>query len=171
MDHVRETFLPKDDVFQVKRILDDASGGHSNTKHVLLRRHERRHGNPVNVSQVTVTLEDKVLSLILEKGDVSIPLPGSHPDSERLLLRFMRSSPPPTVLERIWVRNFTSLWGTLWMTLSLPPRAKLNHCVASERTGRKEWNLISGLSSDLLPKAPPPPTRALIQNIGCRCCP
>lgn len=91
MDHVRETFLPKDDVFQVKRILDDASGGHSNTKHVLLRRHERRHGNPVNVSQVTVTLEDKVLSLILEKGDVSIPLPGSHPDSERLLLRFMRS--------------------------------------------------------------------------------
>lgn len=98
MDHVRETFLPKDDVFQVKRILDDAGRGHSNTKHVLLRWHEWGHGNPVNVSQVTVTLEDKVLSLVLEKGDVSIPLPGSHPDSEWPPLRFMRSisDPEPT---------------------------------------------------------------------------
>lgn len=50
MDDVRETFLPKDDIFQVKRILDDAGCRHSNTKYVLLRWHERQRGDTVNVS-------------------------------------------------------------------------------------------------------------------------
>ena len=40
MDHVKETDLPKDDVFQVKRILNDASGGHSDMKHILLCWHK-----------------------------------------------------------------------------------------------------------------------------------
>ena len=77
MDRVKETDLPKDDVFQVKRILNDASGGHSDTEHILLCGHERWHGDPVNVRQVTGVREQDA-----EKGECppgkSPQLPATH---------------------------------------------------------------------------------------------
>jgi hypothetical protein len=54
-----EADLPEDDVFQVEWIFYDASGGHSNTKHILLCWHERGHGDTLNVRQVTVTLKSQ----------------------------------------------------------------------------------------------------------------
>lgn len=69
------TDLPKDDVFQIKWVLNDAGCGHSDTKHVLLRWHERWHGDPVNVRQVTDVREQDA-----EKGEM--PLQGSHPNSQ-----------------------------------------------------------------------------------------
>lgn len=89
MDRVRQTFLPEDDVFQVKGILDDAGCGHSDTKHVLLRGHKGRHGDPVNVTQVTVALENKALIRFRERR--GSPPQGSHPDSEQPPPRFMGS--------------------------------------------------------------------------------
>lgn len=85
MDHVKETDLPKDDVFQVKGILNDASGGHSDTKHILLCWHECWHGDPVNVRQVADVRDQDA-----EKGEV--PHPESHPNSQPRPLMFMDSS-------------------------------------------------------------------------------
>lgn len=106
MDHGRETFLPEDDVFQVKGILDDAGCGHSDTKHVLLRGHKRRHGNPVNVTQVTVTLENNALRFILEKGGAShsreVTPTWSNPHSDSWVPSMtLRASSPTTVLETV----------------------------------------------------------------------
>lgn len=111
MECIRETFLPKDDVFQVKWILNDASCGHSNTKHILLSRHIWRQGDPVNISQVTAISENKMPRLILQNGAVSIPLQGSHPSSQHPPLRFLgpsmtlRASPPAAVSESMWIRS------------------------------------------------------------------
>lgn len=91
MDHIRETVLPKDDVLQVKRILDDASCGHANTKHVLLGWHEGRHCDPVNVSQVTVRADSKAPRLVSDIGEVSLthytPTPARLKDSSQDFLR------------------------------------------------------------------------------------
>lgn len=64
---MRETVLPENDVFQVKRVLDDAGGGHPDTKHVLLGGHKGWQGDPVNVRQVAAKPEEE-LRLLEGKG-------------------------------------------------------------------------------------------------------
>lgn len=45
--------VPEYDALQVKRVLDDARGGHSDPQHVLLRGHVRRVSNAIQWIQVT----------------------------------------------------------------------------------------------------------------------
>lgn len=44
--------VPKYDALQVKRVLDDACGGHSDPQHILLRGHVRQVSNPIQRIQV-----------------------------------------------------------------------------------------------------------------------
>lgn len=104
---VGEIVLPKDYVFQVKWIFNDASCGHTDTKHILLCWHKRWHGNPVNVSQVTDIREQDA-----EKGECPspsrevTPAPSNpHSDSINDCCESQCSSPPTAVVERIWIRS------------------------------------------------------------------
>lgn len=81
LDHVR-THSPKDDVFQVKWILDDASCGHTNAEHILLRWHKGWHGDPVDVRQVTVRGEQGAETRRRKKGPShsgTLPQPSGNP--------------------------------------------------------------------------------------------
>lgn len=56
----RQPLTPEDDVFQVKWVLDDTSGGDSYPQDVLLSRHISWISNALQITQVTVAQERKV---------------------------------------------------------------------------------------------------------------
>lgn len=55
----RQPLIPEDDVFQVERVLDDTSGGHSYPQDVLLSGEIRWISNAIQITQVTVPQEAK----------------------------------------------------------------------------------------------------------------
>lgn len=53
---------PEDDVFQVERVLDDTSGGHSYPQDVLLSGHICWISNAIQITQIAVVQEAKKIT-------------------------------------------------------------------------------------------------------------
>ena len=160
MDRVKETDLPKDDVFQVKWILNDASGGHSDTKHILLCWHEWWHGDPVNVRQVTEVREQNA-----DKGEM--PHPESHLNCQPppLIHGFISDFPekqpssPPKTVWRVWVRGFGEPAETQVCSSGLSWFSAASICWGGSQPGHRGkrrhlalWHFICSLTG------PPPRT-------------
>lgn len=109
------TQAPEDDVLQVKRVLDDAGGGHTDPQHVLLGGQVARGGNAVHIGQVAATEQEQGCSGQTARGG-DIPSnqegpAGVSPETARNTREKMEQGlPPPPWTGRS--RSFSVSWDT-----------------------------------------------------------